>query len=53
MTNVLRIRIAKQFRQLLDRGVLKKKAILTITDKYGISRITLYRNCERAGIDPR
>ena len=45
MTEKQRREIAKQYRKLLDRGILRKAAIAEICSCRGVSRRSLYRWC--------
>ena len=53
MTDRKRLQIAREFRKMLDDGILRKVAISGIIDRYEVDRATLYRWCARFGVSTR
>lgn len=53
MTETLRKTVAQRFRAMLDRGILRKNAILAICQKFHVSPRSLYAYCKRFGISTR
>ena len=51
MTEKRRREIAREYRKMLDRNVLRKNAINEICRNNGIARATLYRWCRRFNVE--